>query len=58
MFIWLDYDYKMSMGMIDDVQILCNYIQPGGIFLITVDAEPKRFAVLDDDKLRDDPKWS
>ena len=49
MFIWLDYDYKISRGVIDDIQIICNYIQCGGIFLITLDAEPKRFESLKKD---------
>lgn len=50
MFIWLDYDYQMSLDIIADIQIVCNYIRPGGIFLITVDAEPKRFEAFADDK--------
>ena len=44
MFIWLDYDSKLSRSMIDDIQIVCNYIKTGGILLVTVDAEPKRFS--------------
>jgi len=44
MFIWLDYDYKMSKSIVDDIQIVCNYVQPGNIFIMTVDAEPERFA--------------
>lgn len=50
MFIWLDYDSKMSLGIIDDIQIVCNYIRPRGILLITVDAEPRKFETFDDDK--------
>lgn len=43
LFIWLDYDSKMSLSIINDIQIISNYIKPGGILIVTIDAEPKRF---------------
>lgn len=41
--IWLDYDGKISSSMINDIEIICDNALPGTIFLITIDAEPKRF---------------
>ena len=48
-FIWLDYDSKISSSILDDIQIICNSIKPGGILVITVDAEPKRFKIDDNE---------
>lgn len=48
-FIWLDYDSKISLSVLADIQIICNSIKQGGILIITVDAEPKRFK-SDNDK--------
>ena len=56
MFIWLDYDDKMSMSIVDDIQIVCNYIKLGSLFIITVDAEPKRFGASDNDGFEGSPK--
>jgi len=51
------YDHTSVLGIkIEDIQIVCNYIRPGGIFLITVDAEPKRFAKSENNNSRDDTK--
>lgn len=41
--IWLDYDSKISLYMIDDIKIICDNARPGTILLLTIDAEPKRF---------------
>ena len=41
--VWLDYDYKISSSIIDDIDIVCDNARPGTIFLLTIDAEPKRF---------------
>ena len=49
MLIWLDYDSNICQGVINDIQIICNYIRPGGILIITLDAEPKRFESLQRD---------
>lgn len=53
MFIWLDYDFRISLTVINDIQIVSNYIRSGGILLITLDAEPKRF-----DSIKRDPQLS
>ena len=53
MFIWLDYDFQISATVVHDIQIVSNYIQPGGIVVITLDAEPKRF-----DSIPKDPELS
>jgi len=42
-FIWLDYDFRISSVVISDIQIVSEYIQPGGILIVTLDAEPERF---------------
>ncbi|MBC2715245.1 MAG: hypothetical protein HF978_08060 [Desulfobacteraceae bacterium] len=42
-FIWLDYDYKISSSIIDDIKIVCDNARPGVILLLTIDAEPKKF---------------
>jgi hypothetical protein len=52
-FIWLDYDSRISPLVISDLQIISSRIQPGGILLITLDAEPKRF-----DSTKRDPQFS
>ena len=44
MLIWLDYDDSLHKGMLNDIETVCNNIQQGGILIITVDAEPKRFS--------------
>ncbi|MEK0337301.1 MAG: hypothetical protein QQN41_07700 [Nitrosopumilus sp.] len=52
MLIWLDYDNKISQSIVNDIQIICQNIQSGGIFIITVDAEPKRFESPNGEKFR------
>lgn len=53
MFIWLDYDFQISATVVDDIQIVSNYIKSGGIVVVTLDAEPKRF-----DSISKDPELS
>ena len=42
-FIWLDYDYKISTSIIDDIEIICDNVRSGTILLLTIDEEPKNF---------------
>ena len=53
MFIWLDYDSRISTDVINDVKIVSDNIKSGGIVIITLDAEPKKF-----DPIPKDPKLS
>ncbi len=41
--IWLDYDYKISTSVIDDIKIIANNIKNGGVLIITLDAKVERF---------------
>ena len=41
--IWLDYDQRIKPYMIEDIKIICDNAKPGTVFLLTIDAEPKRF---------------
>ncbi len=43
--IWLDYDMPISLEIVNDIQIISNYIKKGGILIITLDAEVERFDV-------------
>jgi putative O-methyltransferase len=43
--IWLDYDMPISMDIINDIQIVSNYIKDGGILIITLDAKVERFDI-------------
>ena len=38
--VWLDYDYRLSSGMIDDVVSCANQLSVESVLLVTVDANP------------------
>lgn len=40
--VWLDYDYRLSEDMMDDVRACSRHLSVGSFVLVTVDAEPPR----------------
>ena len=38
--VWLDYDYRLSEDMINDVKSCLYFLSPGSFVLVTVDVEP------------------
>ncbi|MDE0334109.1 MAG: hypothetical protein OXI64_04055 [Defluviicoccus sp.] len=40
--VWLDYDYRLSRDMIEDVRSCANHLSIGSFILVTVDVEPSR----------------
>ena len=50
--VWLDYDYRLSSDMIEDVRAFTNRLASESFLLVTVDAEPPKGSDGGEDNLR------
>jgi hypothetical protein len=52
--IWLDYDGKLDSDCLSDINTVCANIQPGGMFLITVNVQPESLQSTQDEPANDE----